>query len=179
MSSPSGAVHLELAANDPTRKQSINPPAFETGSLLSWFPFWKEGSATTANASVACCYDSLSLRRGGPFRLSTFFCLSHFSHHPFVHFFVVSNPPTRFLSSFIAFFCLSEPPFRDPTSSFSLHSINAHFCRHLSHCLSSPTSSPSLTFPPTSSSSPTLSDCKHVFHMRSHCTEPTEQNNHA
>lgn len=48
---------------------------------------------------------------------SVFLSLFPLSIGPFL---VVSNPPTRFLSSFTAF-SLSEPPFWDPTSSFSLY----------------------------------------------------------
>lgn len=149
-------------------------------------------------------YDSLShwlslLQRGPFLRLSILVCplslslclsLSVFvtllSLYSICSFLVQPVYPS--LSSSIAllllllyFFFFPFQPLLYPTSSL-FHSLYIH-------TLLSLFLPPSLWIPPpppspTSSSSPTPSNsemkgCKHVFHMRSHCAEPTEQNNHA
>lgn len=171
--------------------------------IITGFHFRKRWllNSSICLCGVLFCYDSLSLRWDGPilslhFSLFLLF-LSHFVW--FVYSLSISHSPSvciypSVLVSFLihlAFFFHHLLP-SSSSVSFSLLSVfhllvftplYIHFCHQFSLHPSYPTSSRSPTFPPTSPS-PTPSDsqmkeCKHVFHMRSHCAEPTEQNNHA
>lgn len=129
------------------------------------------------------CFSSFSLIMSVSSTLSVTLLSLSFSLYLSIRFCLMFNPSIHFLPSSVTLllFCLFQPPLWIPPL-LSLHYI--YFCHHCCLPLSYPTSSLSPTFPPTFSSSPTPSDsqmkgCKHVFHMRSHCAEPTEQNNHA
>lgn len=165
-------------------------PSVFNNSLLSaqrfFFFFWPQiitgfhlGERWLLNSSICLCgiffscYDSLSLHRDG---LSLYFSRFHLC---------LSLPP----SVFTRLFLLNLNPsilssHRLLHSSYSSLLCSPPLLFHFTLSTFVITSSVSHLPPPTFSFSPTPSDsqmkgCKHVFHMRSHCAKPIEQNNHA